>query len=516
MNGIRTSILSVILLIGTIAFAQDSNVYHKDRIVLKVKPAYKGQCRLSSFQLPQLSALYRKANNSTTKQLYPKHKGTSKLPDLSTVYEIKLPEAYITTSLLDSLMATGFVEYVERVPIRQLHYLPNDPLVVLQDFMEAIHAYEAWDVAQADQSVCIGIIDSGGNYLHPDMENNLRKNENDPINGIDDDNDGYIDNYLGWDFGENDNDPIIDDNSFLAHGALVSALAAAQSDNGIGVSSPAFNASYMLIKVTDSQASLWNTNQAIVYAADMGCDIINCSWGSSVRTQAEEDAVVYATAKGALIVAAAGNVNHDTAEYPAAFDQVLGVASIDAEDKKANFSNYGSWVNIAAPGIALYSAYTDELLYYSKSGTSGSCPIVASAAALLKYSEPDLGPLEIKTRLEKTSDPLNTTQALGGKLNLFRALTESGTGNPVISSLKLHPNPAHEKVELVVDLKESGFVEIRLKNNVGQDMGLLYSGDMRFGLNSKELDMSSLRDGLYFIEVKTQTDRRIDGLIIVN
>lgn len=516
MNNIRTRILSVVLLIGMIAFAQDSNVYHKDRIVLKVKPAYKGQCKLSSFQLPQLNTVLKKSAQHFTTQLYPKHSRKTNLPDLSTIYEIKLPEVYLTESLMDSLMATGLLEYVERVPVRRLHYTPNDPLVGLQDFMESIHAYEAWDIAQADQSVCIGIIDSGGNYLHPDMANNLRKNENDPINGIDDDNDGYVDNYLGWDFGENDNDPIIDDNSFLAHGALVSALAAAESDNGIGVSSPAFNASYMLIKVTDSQASLWNTNQAIVYAADMGCDIINCSWGSSVRTKAEEDAVAYATAKGSLVVAAAGNVNHDKAEYPAALEQVLAVASLDAADNKANFSNYGSWVNIAAPGIGLYSAYTDELLYYSNSGTSGSCPIVASAAALLKYNEPDLSPIEIKTRLEKTSDPLNTSEALGGKLNLFRALTESGEGNPAILSLKLYPNPAHQKFELSLDLKESGPIEVRLKNSMGQDLGLLYAGEMRFGLNSKELDMSLLRDGLYFIEVKTQTDRRIDGLIIVN
>lgn len=516
MNHIRIGILTVLLFIGFVALAQDSNVYHKDRIVLKVKPAYKAKCRLSSFQLPVLEQYLQKNKKAVAKQLYPTHQGKAQLPDLATIYELVLPDSFITELFMDSLMATGFLEYVERVPVRRLHYMPNDPLVGLQDFMESIHAYEAWDIARADHSVCIGIIDSGGNYLHPDMENNLRKNENDPINGIDDDNDGYIDNYLGWDFGENDNDPIIDDNSFLAHGALVSALACAQSDNDLGVASPAFNASYMLIKVTDSEASLWNTNQAIVYAADMGCDIINCSWGSSVRTKAEEDAVAYATAKGALVVAAAGNVNHDKAEYPAALDQVLGVASLDAEDQKANFSNYGSWVNIAAPGIGLYSAYTDELLYYSNSGTSGSCPIVASAAALLKYSEPNLSPLEIKSRLEKTSDPLNTSEALGGKLNIYRALSESGEGNPDILTLKLYPNPAHQQLEVEWEMQESGMVEIRLKNSMGQDLGLLHAGEMRFGLNSKRLDMSSLSEGLYFIEVKTQTDRRIDGLIIVN
>lgn len=512
----RIGIICLFLLCGLVAQAQDSDLYHKNRIVVKVKPAYKAQCRLSSFELPKLKQLLKEEKSTKSRRLYPKHSGANQLPDLSTIYEIVLQEESITQEYIAALMATGLLEYAERVPVRRLHYTPSDPLLNSQDFLTAIHAYEAWDIAQADHSVCIGIIDTGGNYLHPDMANNHRKNENDPINGIDDDNDGYIDNYLGWDFGENDNDPIIDDNAFLAHGALVTALAAAQSDNALGVASPAFNASYMLIKVSDSQASLWHTNEAIVYAADMGCDIINCSWGSSVRSQAEQDAVAYATAKGALVVAAAGNVNHDEPEYPAAFEEVLGVASLDADDEKANFSNYGSWVNIAAPGIALFSAYTDDI-YFSNSGTSGSSPIVASAAALLKFSEPELSPLEIKTRLEKTSDLLDTPQALGaGKLNLFRALTESGAENQDILSLKLYPNPAHQQLKIDLDLEESGTVEIRVKNILGQELKLLYSGEMRFGLNSKQLDMSSLSDGLYFIEVKTQTDRRIDGLIIVN
>jgi hypothetical protein len=260
---------------------------------------------------------------------------------------------------------------------------------------------------------------------------NLKKNYNDPVNGIDDDNDGYVDNFNGWDMSENDNNPNVDNSD---HGSHVSGCAAAATNNGIGVAGTGFNCKFLPVKCAAqaSTTSIDNGYEGITYAADHGCHIINCSWGGGFSGSMEQDVITYAAInRNCLVMAAAGNDNVDAPSYPAAYQYVTSVAATTNSDLRANFSNYNYSVDVCAPGSNIYSTIFNNTYTYN-SGTSMASPVAAGAAALIKSMNPTFSGLQVGEQLRVTCTDIynlpfnsNCQGRLGkGRINMSASLTQ--------------------------------------------------------------------------------------------
>lgn len=294
-----------------------------------------------------------------------------------------------------------------------------------------IDAPEAWDVQKGSRQIIVGVIDTGIDYNHEDLQLNIWRNSGEiPNNNVDDDNNGYVDDYFGWDFYNGDKDPF-DDNQ---HGTHVSGTIGAVGNNSRGVVGVNWNVSLMALKFLNQQGSGSTSDaiEAIVYASDMGANILNNSWGGGGESQALKDAIIYSKNKGVLFIAAAGNDNKNTdldPNYPSNYevDNVISVAASTDSDKLAGFSNYGEkTVDLAAPGEFIYSSIPNNR-YASLSGTSMATPHVAGAAALIWANYfPNDNWENVKFRLFGATDYVFNLQAknlLDGRLNVNAALT---------------------------------------------------------------------------------------------
>ncbi len=306
-----------------------------------------------------------------------------------------------------------------------------------------IDAVEAWDTITDASDVIVAVIDTGVDYTHPDLATNIWTNPGEIAgNGIDDDGNGYIDDIHGYDFVNNDNDPM-DDHS---HGTHVAGTIAAEGNNGQGIVGIAWQAQIMALKFLSGEGVGYTSDaiNAILYAADNGAVISNNSWSSVGATYVLEqyqaplkDAIEITNQAGHLFVAAAGNdyANNDEghSNYPAGIPltNIISVAATDRNDELADFSNYGEVeVDIAAPGVAIYSTIPGGL-YDSFNGTSMATPHVAGAAALLYATKPDITPQEAKAILMNTADPVASLAGKvgnSGRLNLANALNALSEG----------------------------------------------------------------------------------------
>jgi len=341
------------------------------------------------------------------------------------------------------LLKNPAVEYVE--PDYVVHIqetIPNDQYFGLLWGMQNtgqtggvvdadIDATEAWDIHTGGDNVLVGVIDTGILYTHPDLADNIWTNPGEiPANGIDDDGNGYIDDVHGYDFYNNDSNPI--DDHF--HGSHCSGTIAGRGDNSIGVAGVCWRAKLVALKFLSAGGSGYTSDavRAVNYANAMGISITSNSYGGGGYDQAMKDAIDAAGAKGYLFVAAAGNSGLDAdlyPMYPAAYTSanIISVAATDATDRRAYFSNYGKVsVDLGAPGVIVYSCSLGNGYRYAD-GTSMATPHVAGAAALLKSYSPLLKGSDIKTALLNTVDPIGTLQGdtvTGGRLNVFKALLE--------------------------------------------------------------------------------------------
>ncbi|MFM7078590.1 MAG: S8 family serine peptidase, partial [Bacteroidota bacterium] len=230
-------------------------------IVFKLKSDYRAQARSNGFDLQSLNTVLNQIGASDIQKVFPaktapaveRNARGQKMVDLSLIYQIQFDQSIQIEKAVNSILRTGLVEYAEPKFLPRLLFNPNDPNLGLQYHIGKIQAYAAWDIEQGDTSVVIGITDTGGDLDHPDMLANLKINYNEPVDGIDNDSDGYIDNYRGWDLGENDNNPSVNASD---HGSHVAGCAAAVTNNNVGVAAPGFNCKYLPVKISSASGSL--------------------------------------------------------------------------------------------------------------------------------------------------------------------------------------------------------------------------------------------------------------------
>jgi subtilisin family serine protease len=295
-----------------------------------------------------------------------------------------------------------------------------------------IDALEAWQVSQGSANVVVGVIDTGVDYTHPDLSSQMWTNAGEDCagcrsNGVDDDGNGYVDDWRGWDFANNDNNPM-DDNG---HGTHVAGTIGARQDSQ-GIVGVAWRVRVMPLKFigANGEGTAADALRAILYAASMGAHVTNNSYGGDGFSQAMLDAIRTADASGSLFVAAAGNSfsdNDANPVYPAGYDapNVISVAASDQFDRKAWFSNFGTAsVDLASPGTSVYSTWPGGG-YRHSDGTSMAAPHVAGAAALARAAFPGASAVGLKALLLRGVDPLGSLSdatRTGGRLNVNTAV----------------------------------------------------------------------------------------------
>ena len=294
---------------------------------------------------------------------------------------------------------------------------------------EDINALKAWTITKGSKNIKVAIIDSGVEYTHPDLQNQIDINQIE-LNGkpgVDDDANGYVDDIYGYNFAYKNGDPM----DGYGHGTLCAGVVGA-SHNLFGVAGVMANVSILPVKFLDNNGSgdLIDAISAIDYALKRGANVLSNSWGTDGKTQALKDAITAANNAGVAFVAAAGNksANNDTTEsYPGNFDMdnIISVGAFSSNGKMSYFSNYGlKKVHVMAPGDEIMSTYTDGQ-YFPESGTSMSAPFVAGIIGLMLSQEPQLTPLQIRDRLINTSTQtpdLASSSKSGGRVDAYRAL----------------------------------------------------------------------------------------------
>jgi subtilisin family serine protease len=389
---------------------------------------------------------------------------------INNVYHVKLQSNMSVESAILSAYTDPNVEYAE--PNYKLNVnstTPNDPsfssLWGLHNTGQTggtadcdIDAPEAWDIVKnASSNIVIAVIDTGVDYNHPDLASNMWVNSDEiPNNGIDDDNNGYIDDYRGWDFAYDDNNPM--DGHY--HGTHCAGTIAAVGNNGIGVAGVAWSAKIMPVKFLNDSGSGYTSDaiSSIQYAVANGAKILSNSWGGGGYSQALKDAITASHNAGTLFVAAAGNsgTNNDSSpHYPSSYDveNVIAVAATDHNDNLASFSCYGpNSVDLAAPGVSIYSTKPNNT-YGSLSGTSMATPHVSGICALIWSHFPNSTNIQLKARLLSTVDQKSSLQGKiisNGRANLYKALTQGQDITPPadISNLSISGAPTYKSITL--------------------------------------------------------------------
>jgi serine protease len=363
-------------------------------------------------------------------------------------------DPFVVAEELSVLPSVHYAEPWFVYPLQQApDFTPNDPLFSSQWGLVKIQAPGAWDISTGDSTVLIGIVDSGVETNHPDLGANIWTNPGESgldglgqdkrTNGIDDDANGYVDDWRGWDFAGADYNAISQDNNPNPtatnndHGTHVSGIAAAVGNNAAGVTGTAFSCRILPVKTAadnDTRGAggtgyILTGYEGIAYAAFMGASVVNCSWGGAGGSQTEQDIINYATQQGTLVVAAAGNEASSSPHYPSGYANVFSVAATGTTDARASFSNFGSSVDVSAPGVSILSTVFPGT-YVSWQGTSMASPFAAGVAALVKSTRPLLNGIQLGEQVRATCDNIDAVNPgygglLGrGRINAFRALTE--------------------------------------------------------------------------------------------
>jgi len=327
-------------------------------------------------------------------------------------------------------------EYIEKVPLPRIDFVPNDSLYNYAFgysnwnwHLDVIHAVEAWDLNTGSPDIKVAIVDGAVWIDHPDLTNKIFTSHDVTAPGD-----------------QNSNPPENGDPALWSHGTHCAGLAGAETNNNIGVASIGYNISLIGVKSTgdnDNPEYITNGYGGIQWAANNGANVISCSWGWTGSSTTEQNIINTVYGMGIVVVAAAGNDNHSTSQYPAAYNHVISVASTNENDVKTNFSNYGTWVDVSAPGgygspgpqglLSTTWDFTGFGYYDVYAGTSMACPLTAGLCGLILSVNPELTPDELETVLETSCDDIysvpgneNYVGKLGaGRINAYEAVSRT-------------------------------------------------------------------------------------------
>jgi thermitase len=397
----------------------------------------------TKYKISEHNKIFNNLDNSTnlTKSSMSKRKNvnTSEVEEikdsLNKIYKIKFSTDSDAKEMAEEIAKNEEIEWAEPNYIfHKSDVTPNDTYVNYQWHLygdwsgdskgtsnKNINAKTAWDISEGSSDIIVAVIDDGLAIKHDDIKDNVWTNSREISgNGIDDDGNGYIDDVNGWNFvlGTNSIEPIKynDTNQgwmYEDHGTHVSGIIGAKGNNNLGVAGINWNSKIMLLKLFNGNDEKNGGSdilvQAITYAVNNGASVINMSLGADIGSTALQTAINYAYANGVVTVAAAGNDGSNSIDYPANYSNVIAVASTDYQDKKSYFSNYGTNIDISAPGSSIYSLndwHNSNPPYQYMSGTSMATPVVTGVVSLLLSVNPTLTPDEIINILKTKADSI--------------------------------------------------------------------------------------------------------------
>ena len=372
-----------------------------------------------------------------------------RVPDLGRIHKIQV-ELEKGQSLQEAVKAykgNPYVEYAELNYIVSINLTPNDSLYSQQWALNNINAPQAWDINTGSSEVIVAVVDTGVDYTHRDLDDNMCVNqaELNGIAGVDDDKNGYVDDVYGYDFctygGKiRDSDPADDH----GHGTHCSGIIAAEGNNGTDIAGVCWKGSIMALKFISASGygEIADAADAFYYAVENGADVISNSWSDNSHSETLQQAIDYAHSQGVIMIASAGNDNTDYPHYPAYDNHIIAVAATNSNDQKASFSTYGDWIDISAPGVDILSLRASGTSMGSPydnyttrdSGTSMACPYVAGVAALIISNYPEVSVQEVVARLLQTTDDISGANPsyeglLGtGRLNAYKAVRDKFEG----------------------------------------------------------------------------------------
>ena len=350
--------------IDNINVQKEQGAYVKGEVVVKFKDDAKG-----------------KSKDKVLKQV-----GAKVIPDNDAVEsEFKVLKVGNVEAVVKALNKNPQVEYAEpNYKFEAATWTPNDTYYQGYQYgPQNTETNDAWDITRGSSSQEIAVVDSGVDYNHPDLDGKTIR---------------------GYDFVDNDYYPMDENN----HGTHVAGTAAAETNNSQGIAGMAPNTSIIAVRALDANGSgsLADIADAITYSADVGAEVINLSLGCDCSTTTLENAVNYAWNNGSTVVAAAGNDGVSTTFEPASYENAIAVGAVDSNNQKASFSNYGTWVDVTAPGVDIAATVPNNGYAYM-SGTSMASPHVAGLAALL--ASQGRSNTEIRQAIEQTADEINGT-----------------------------------------------------------------------------------------------------------
>jgi serine protease len=434
-------------------------LYEKGEVIVKFKESY----NLSSgnkFNIGSLDNSLVQASVEKISSRFPATEVTSRMMGISEmqkIYTVKFSGNEDPYELAEAIFNSNreILDYACADLVMEADYTPNDPGIAAQYHIGRINSYGAWDITKGDTTVLIGIIDSGSDLDHPDLAANIKYNYADiPGNNIDDDANGHIDDYLGFDFGDGDPDPNCNNNhsatqTNCAHGSHVSGCASQVTDNGTNGGGIGFKCKLIISKhgqdndfsAPGGQSFIYNSDQGFYYCVARGAKVINCSFGSGGPSGAQNNAVQFAWNNGAVICASAGNDNSNVLRYPGAYQNVVCVAASNTTDLKASFSNFHDTVDVTAPGDVVSSTYWNNN-YALLSGTSMSSPVTAGTVGLIRSRYPAWTTTQVVERLKLGVDSIYNVNPgfigqLGtGRINAFKCVSDL----PIVGIVSTSPS----------------------------------------------------------------------------
>jgi subtilisin family serine protease len=321
------------------------------------------------------------------------------------VWRIKIPPGTEVSEMVEKYKGFPGVEYAEPNYLRYVVGVPNDSSYSSQWALSKIEAEDAWGVRTRDKDIIVAVLDTGVDLNHPDLSGRL---------------------VPGYDFVNNDSDPSDD----YGHGTHCAGIIAAQANNSIGIAGLSWKSKIMPVKVLSAagSGSVEGVASGIIYAADKGARVISLSLGSYGYSSTENEAVNYAYDKGCLVIGAAGNDSVSQAHYPAAYEKALAVSATNENDKITWYSNFGSYIEVSAPGGEMSYLHDPGGIYstmptypvtmnsygYSRNydylqGTSMACPYVAGLAAFILSRNPNLSNERIRTIIRESAKDLGAS-----------------------------------------------------------------------------------------------------------